>query len=280
MSNIYPEIKEEVTEMRKVFYTLGLTVVFNIAGTAQKPAKSPDQSLSVSTNTESSQSTKVSSSSNGSASFSSVSSLQAQLQNTLDVKNAKVGDEVILKTTQAIKQNGQVVVAKGSQLVGHVTEVQQRAKNGAASRLGLVFDSLKNGGTITPITASIVSITNVAAAASAGNALDSDLSGSTSTSSRSASSASSGGGLLGGVTNTVGGVLNNTTQTVGGVTNTAGQVLGTTTSTVGQTINGLQISTSANGSAQGSTTLSSQDKNVRLEKGVTFNLNVQKTGGN
>ena len=280
MSNIYPEFKEEVTEMRKVFYTLGLTVVFNIAGAAQKPVKSPDQSADVSTNTRSAQSAKASRSSNGSASLSSVSSLQAQLQNTLDVKSAKVGDEVILKTTQAIKQGGQVVVAKGSQLVGHITEVQQRAKNGVASKLGLVFDSLKNGGTITPITASIVSITNVAASASAANALDSDLSGSNSTSTRASSGGSAGGGLLGGVTNTVGGVLNTTTQTAGNVADTAGQALGSTTSTVGQTINGLQISTSASGSVQGSTTLSSQDKNVRLEKGVTFNLNVQKAGGN
>jgi len=183
------------------------------------------------------------------------------------------------KTTQSIKQDGQVVIPKGSRLIGRVTDVQQRAKNGAASKLGLVFDQLQNGQMLTPITASVVSITNANAAASVGDTLDSDLSGSSSTSSRT-SSGGSGGGLLGGVTNTVGSVVNTAGQTVGGVTNTAGQALGTATSTAGRTINGLQISTSASGSAQSSTTLSSPNNNVRLEKGVTFNMNVQRSGGN
>ena len=280
MDTFKPELEIEETNMKKVFYTLGLTVVFNVAGMAQKPAKSPDQSTNSSAKTQSAQNVKVANSSNGAASLSAVSNVQAQLQNTLDVKNARVGDEVILKTTQAIKRNGQVVVAKGSQLIGHVTEVQQRAKNGTPSRLGLVFDSLKNGGTVTPISASILSITNAAAAASAGDALDSGLSGSSSTGTRTSSGGSGGGGLLGGVTNTVGGVLNSTSQTVGGVTDTVGQTVGGATSTVGQTINGLQISTSASGSAQSSTTLSSQNNNVHLDKGVTFNLSVQKSGTN
>ena len=35
--------------------------------------------------------------------------LAAQLEGTLDARHAKPGDRVILKTTQAIKQNGQVV---------------------------------------------------------------------------------------------------------------------------------------------------------------------------
>jgi hypothetical protein len=196
MSNIDPEIKVEVNEMKKIFYTLGLTVVFNVAGVAQKPAKSPDQTTNSSAKTQSAQNARVSNS-NGAASLSAVSNVQAQLQNTLDVKNARVGDEVILKTTQAIKRNGQVVVAKGSQLIGHVTEVQQRAKNGTPSRLGLVFDSLKNGGTVTPISASILSITNAAAAASAGDALDSGLSGSSSTGTRTSSGGSGGGGRRG-----------------------------------------------------------------------------------
>lgn len=267
--------------MRKVFYTLGLTVVFNFAVAAQNPARSADQaSNKADASSKSAGNAKVSTAHNGAASFSAVSNLQAQLQNTLDAKNAKVGDQVILKTTQSIKQDGQVVIAKGSELIGRVTEVQPRAKNGTASKLGLVFDQLKNGQAITPITASIVSIINARATSSLDQgSLDPDLSGSGSTSARS-SSGGSGGGLLGGVTNTVGGVLNSTTQTVGGVTNNAGQTLRGTTSAVGQTVNGLQISTSASGSAQSSTTLSSQNKDVRLDKGVTFNLNVQRSGGN
>ena len=277
MDNTSPEFEKEVNDMKKVFYTLGLTVVFNVASAAQKPAKPADQTTDQTNITNrSASSAKVSKSSNGSASFSTVSNVQAQLQNTLDTKNAKVGDQVILRTTQAIKQNGQVVIPKGSELIGRVTEVQQRAKNGAGSRLGVVFDQLKNGQTLSPITASIVSIVNTNASSSLDNGtLDSDLSGSGSSSTR-ASSSGSGGGLLGGVNNTVGGLVNGTTQTIGGITNSAGQTLGNTTSAVGKTVNGIQISTNVSGSAQGSTSLSSQNKDIRLEKGLTFGLNIQK----
>jgi len=276
----YPEIKEEVKEMTKVFGALGLAVILNFTAPAQKQQRSADVANENSPKKAAAAApVKGSKRSGTSESFSAVSNLQAQLQNTLDVRNAKVGDEVVLKTTQSIKQDGQVVIPKGSRLIGRVTDVQQRAKNGAASKLGLVFDQLQNGQMLTPITASVVSITNANAGATLGDTLDSDLSGSSSTTSRT-SSGGSGGGLLGGVTNTVGSVANTAGQTLGGVTNTAGQALGTATSTAGRTINGLQISTSASGSAQSSTTLSSPNNNVRLEKGVTFNMNVQRSGGN
>lgn len=277
----YPEVKEEVKEMTKVFGALGLAVVLNFTAAAQKQQRSPDTANDNSPKKSAAAApTKGSNKSGTSESFSAVSNLQAQLQNTLDVRSAKVGDEVVLRTTQSIRQGGQVVIPKGSRLIGRVTDVQQRAKNGAASKLGLVFDQLQNGQMLTPITASVVSIANANAAASVGDTLDSDLSGSSSTSSRGSSGGSGGGGLLGGVTNTVGSVVNTAGQTVGGVTGTAGQALGSTASAAGRTLNGLQISTSASGSAQTSTTLSSQNNNVHLEKGVTFYMNVQKAGGN
>jgi hypothetical protein len=282
MDTINRELDKEVTEMKKIFYTLGLTVVFNVAGVAQKTAKPANQPIDQSNVTSKSDSSAKASKTGGSSSFSAVSSLQAQLQNTLDAKNAKVGDQVILKTTQSIKQDGQVVIPKGSQLIGRVTEVRQRAKNGAASKLGLVFDQLKTGQSVTPITASIVSMINANSSSSLDqDLLNSDLSGSGSGSaSARRPSGNSGGGLLGGVTNTVGGVVDSTAQTVGGVANTAGQTLGNTTSSLGQTVNGIQISAVASGSAQGSTMLSSQNKDIRLEKGVTFGLNIQKSGTN
>src|SRR5262249_49354797 len=52
----------------------------------------------------------------------------AQLENTLDVRRAKSGDRVVMKTLQPIKQNGQTIIPKGSRLIGHVTEVAQRTK--------------------------------------------------------------------------------------------------------------------------------------------------------
>ena len=85
--------------------------------------------------------------------------IAAQLENSLDARHAKVGDRVALRTTQAVKQNGETIVPKGARLLGHVTEVQQRSKSNSESRIGVAFDRLQKGALDMPITASIVSIT-------------------------------------------------------------------------------------------------------------------------
>ena len=209
--------------------------------------------------------------------------VQATLQSTIDAKNAKVGDTVLLKTTKAVKQNGETVIAKGSSLIGRITEVSRRSKDNATSKIGMIIDRVEGKSLTAPISASIVSITDLRSTANVGDTLMTDTSGSSRTTTTTSGGSSAGGGLLGGgggllggvgstVGSTVGTVVNTSAQTVGGVTNTAGQTLGTATGTLGRTINGLQISNSASGSAKGSTTLSSGDRNVRLDKGVTFNL--------
>src|SRR5215469_2632831 len=83
----------------------------------------------------------------GGATLSNGTVLQAELTKSLDAKKAKSGDEVTAKATQDIKSNGQVVVRKGSKLIGHVTEAQARSKDNAESKLGIVFDHavLKDG---------------------------------------------------------------------------------------------------------------------------------------
>src|SRR3712207_4805809 len=47
--------------------------------------------------------------------------LAAELESTLDARKARVGDPVVLRTTEAIKENGRTVVKKGSRLIGRVT---------------------------------------------------------------------------------------------------------------------------------------------------------------
>ena len=205
--------------------------------------------------------------------LTSGTAINAELQKTLDVNNAKVGDQVMLKTTQTIRQDGQVIVPRGSTLVGRITDVQKRSKDNARSRIGMIFERIQGRQLSVPLSATLVSITNAAARASVNDTLMTDVSGSSQTSG-STRSTSSGGGLLGGVTNTVGSVVNTTTQTVGTVTSTAGQTVGSTTDTLGRTLGGIQISTEASGSANSSTTLSSTNKNLRVEKGATFHLRV------
>jgi hypothetical protein len=215
------------------------------------------------------------------ASLQSNTQLAAQLENSLDARHARVGDRVALKTTQAVKQNGEVIVPKGARLLGHVTEVQQRTKANGESRIGMVFDRLQKGSLDMPITATIMSITQARSQARAGDSsLDSDMMSSSST--RSSSRASSGGGgLLGGAGSTVGGVVNTTTSTVGNVagstTNAVGSTVGSTAGTAANltgSLRGLQISQSTSASAEGGSTLSLGSGNLRLESGATFNLLV------
>ena len=208
--------------------------------------------------------------------------LAAQLQSALDTRHAKVGDRVILKTTEAIKQNGQVVIPKGAQLIGRVTDIQKQTESTGESHISLLFDQLRSGSTEMPITASILSITQARGSAQTNNAsIDSDLMGQSSAGMRSSSPPrTSGGGLLG-VGNAVGGVVNTTTSTVGnvagGATNAVGSTVGATTTTAGNlsgALRGLQITQSSDTSAQGGSTLSLTGGNLRLESGTTFNLAI------
>ena len=198
----------------------------------------------------------------------------AQLQNTLDVRKARVGDQVVLKTTEAIKANGRTVVNKGARLIGRVTEVSQRTRANGESSIGIVFDQLESGSLETPINATITSVTQAATRARVNNEGLSSDTRARSTGTAGSSSRSSNGGLLGGVGGAVGGVLNTTTRT-------AGEVVGGTTGAVGGTVNdvtesvgGIRISQSTDASVSGGSTLSLTGDNLRLEKGTSFGLRL------
>jgi hypothetical protein len=206
-------------------------------------------------------------------------SIDAQLEKTVDVNNAKVGDQVMLRTSRSVRQDGSVLIPKGSTLIGRVTEVQRRTKENSQSRIAMIFDRIEGRDLSMPISASIVSITGVAASTAVGDTFASDVTGSSQTSSSVSRSSSGGsGGLLGGVGSTVGGLVNTTAQTVGSTVGTVNQTTTATTGAVGRTLSGLQISSSASGKAGSTTTLSSTSKNLRIEKGATFNLRVDGRG--
>jgi len=202
-------------------------------------------------------------------------SLAAQLQNSLDVRKAKVGDQVVLKTTEAIKSQGHTVINKGARLIGHVTSVGQKTSANGASSLSLVFDRLESGSLNVPINATITSIARAATRTNASDeGLSSDTAAQSTSSARTSSRQSSGnGGLLGGVPGTVGGVVNPTTQT-------AGNVVGGTTTAVGnvtENVGGIRISESSDTSVEGGSTLSLTGNNLHLEKGTTFNLRLRQS---
>lgn len=250
--------------MKKTIVGFGLIFVFAGAGFAQKvdskSSVSADGKASVNKN-------------GGNLALQSGTQIAGQLQNSLDVKKVRVGDEIVLKTNQVIKQNGKVVVGKGARLVGRVTEVQTKANGNAMSKVAILFDRLEQGGQQLPINAVITSVTQIKSQNNVGDTIDSDISANSSTQAGTRQN-SSGGGLLGGVGETVGGVVNTTKQTVGGTTETVGRTVGDATRGVGGALRGIQVSQSSDTSVNAGSTLSLLGENLRLEKGTTFNLSL------
>ncbi|HYG11168.1 MAG TPA: hypothetical protein VD835_14565 [Pyrinomonadaceae bacterium] len=221
-----------------------------------------------------SSSSSVQRSGDGNLQIASGTQLAAQLENTLDARKARVGDRVVLRTTETLKSNGQVLAKKGARLVGRVTDVQQRTKSNAESRIGLVFDRLESGSLTTPISATITSITQARAHVHSSN---DDFPGAGSdvrsdSSARGGSGSSNSGGLLGGVTNTAGGVLDTTARATGDIVSGTTGAVGSAASGVGRTVGGIRISESAGATAEGGSTLSLTGNNLRLEKNTTFRL--------
>ena len=208
------------------------------------------------------------------AELASGSTINAVLSKPVDAKKNKPGDPVTAKTTDNVKStasgSSQVVIPKGSRLLGHVTEARRRDKNeqhaakkeGKASAsgqgdsaLGIVFDKaiLKDGREV-PVHAVIqaVGAAQQELVAGAGPAGLAD----------SGSAMGSGGGMVGGGGG--GGLLGGGGG--GGLLGGAGSTLGSTTSTVTNTTAGLgntvggavDSTTNAAGSLGGATTAAGQ----------------------
>ncbi len=84
----------------------------------------------------------------GSQQIAPGSVIPVQLSKTIDSKKVQPGDEVAAKVTEDMKsQNGEVLVPKGTEVIGHVTEAQARTKEQKESDIGIAFDHavMKNG---------------------------------------------------------------------------------------------------------------------------------------
>jgi hypothetical protein len=124
----------------------------NESGSAQVSSQARPGSASVSEAANSSStaghlSTSTASSTSGSLSTEDMRSVSGELENKLDSKTARVGDRVVLKTSQKIRTADGTVIPKGTRLIGHVTDAEAHNSAHAQSQLGLEFDraELKNG---------------------------------------------------------------------------------------------------------------------------------------
>jgi len=231
--------------------------------------------------------------SGASGALSSGTTLQAELSKSLDAKKAKAGDEVDAKLTQDVKENGKVVLHKGSKLVGHVTEAQAKSKENAESKLGVIFDkAVSKGGEEVVFNGVIQAVAPpVQGALSVAGDENSSLGSGMGSGSSMGGGRSASGGPLGSVTSAAGSTVNSATgavgNTAGSVTNSTGAVNGAVNHTAGVAANGsltsaahgvvgmqgVALNTAAAGSAQGSV-ISSASRNIKLDSGTQMVLQV------
>src|SRR6266850_1976505 len=107
----------------------------------------------------------------GTADISGGTKIDATLANSLDAKKNKPGDRVEARTAQDVKQDGKVVLKKGTPLIGHVTQAQARTKEQTQSQLGIVFDhAVLKGGEEMPLTVIVQALAASQSSASAASA--------------------------------------------------------------------------------------------------------------
>jgi len=153
-----------------------------------------------------------------------MSSVRGELEGKLNSKTAKVGDRVILKTTEKVQTADGTVIPKGARLVGRITEVQAHDSAHAISQLGIAFDraELKNGQSIA-IYSLIRRVSPGPSAAATGSVNTDNPSGAIANASMSGMGNSnargnrSGGGLLDSAASLSSGTLQRTTATTSSV---------------------------------------------------------------
>jgi hypothetical protein len=73
-------------------------------------------------------------------------SIFVTVKKTLDSSKVKEGDAVEVELSQSFKTPDGTLIAKGSKVVGHITEAKARAKGDARSELAITFDKINIAG--------------------------------------------------------------------------------------------------------------------------------------
>ena len=238
----------------------------------------------------------TSASTNDTGSVAAGTALNAELSQSVDSKKAKAGDPITARTTEAIKRDGQVVIPKGTKLIGHVTRASAKSKGDADSALAVQFDRaiLKDGREM-PLQATVQALAAEPRVAAVG---PEDLQPAGNIEGGAAGAGSAGNrGVVGGVGSTVGAAASGAASTVprttenatGAVNSTvssaanangraeaglsqSGELLPTSRGVFG--LNGLNLNANAANSTEGSV-ITSAGKNVHLDSGTRMLLVTQ-----
>jgi hypothetical protein len=204
------------------------------------------------------------------------STFQAELAKPVDARKNKPGDEVVARTTQAVKSNGKVVLPKGSKIVGHVTDVKAREKGQQESHVAIAFEhAVLKDGTHMPVILTLQAIGSSQANTSAAMADDSAMAGESVGGMATASGSAAGRGVVGGVASTTGRVVNTAGSATGATLNTAGANAagGLTSSSRGVVgLPGLTLSSATSSATAVGAVISSSTSNVHLDSGTRLVL--------
>ena len=195
------------------------------------------------------------------------------LAKSIDAKKAKTGDEVVAKVTQDLKTgSGEVLIAKDTKVIGHVTEAQPRTKEQKESQVGIAFDRAvpKNGSEMQmPMSIqAIIGPQNDQNNNAGGGNSDSSSAGAYSTSGSGGRPGMSGSAPSRSQPASAGGSTSGDSQTTN---NTRPQITGETQGVIG--IADLKLTSAAPNASEGSV-VSSEKNNVKLESGTMMLLRV------
>lgn len=227
------------------------------------------------------------------ASATEATNVSAELTKKLDSKNAKVGDEVLARTTKTATLADGTKLPRGTKLIGKVTEVQARSRAEKTSHIAFALDhAVMRDGREVPVHAVLTSVTGASALAGSNDDLSASSPMGGVAGGGSAQGGVRGGGLLGGAGSAAGGVVGGAANTVGeaggAVRSGAGSVMNETQAAGGAVANvgasgsldhvpvanlpGVMLSSSADTSSSGS--LDAKGRNIDLESGTRMTLNV------
>jgi len=237
------------------------------------------------------------------AAATQASSLSAELTQKINSKNAKVGDEVIARTTSTAQLAQGTRLPKGTRLLGKVTEVQPRSGAQHDGHLAFAFDrAILRDGREVPIHATLQSISPSPAVSAMASGSDDFAAGATPMAVSGGGRAS--GGLLGGggvsvphtglISNTVSGATSTVASTPARVTSTAGSAVQTTSAAAHQTVGAVRQTTgtlnqttgsavsaistlpgvTASSSGSNTTILDAKGSNVDLSSGTQLTFSV------
>jgi len=195
----------------------------------------------------------------GHDSLASGTTFHSALSSSLDAKKSKPGDKVEARTTEDVKQNGRVVLPKGTRLEGHLTQVQSRSKEDSQSTLGIAFDRavLRNGEEM-PLHVGIQALAESQGAAESSVGDDADTMPAPSI----GGAAHASGGLIGGAAHTAGGAVGGAASMTGNATGVVGGVAGDAGGAVGSTVGGATRTTAEVGGLDAAGRLTSDSQGV------------------